>query len=257
MVAQNVKHANDPAAVEHWQALHLRAIESSRESLSEFTYLLLMSRFHRVGGFLPQMRRDKEGVVREMELAEQFARSLPKPDEAHRIAADEMLYPVLESRTKALWLGDLDLALDRARKLLELSPNDPRASLHLGQVLLECDQVDEALQAYRKAARFAPPGREIALFMAGQCYEALDDLDSACDAYIAALHSDPLGIASAERLEEVAQQLGYTQVLRWARLLLEDLRKRQESVPPPRAEPYKSLPPPIDHKADKAAVDQG
>lgn len=258
VVAQNVKHANDSAAVEHWQSRHREAIESSREDLDEFTYLLLMSRFHRVGGFLPQMRRDEAGVIREMDLAEQFARSLPRDDEVHRIAADEMLYPVLESRTKeALWLNNLDLALERVRGLLELSPNDPRAWLHLGQVLLECDQIEEALEAYRKAARFAPPGREIALFMAGQCYEALDDLVSACDAYISALHSDPLGIASAERLEEVAVRLGDSQVLRWVRMRLNDLRERQKITPPPRPEPYKNLAPPSDRQADKVVVDRG
>lgn len=254
VVVQNVKHHNDLAKVEFWQAKHMEAIEQSRAELDEFTYLLVMSRYHRVGGFVPQMRRQIEPMVREMDLAEQYALDLPRTDEFYRIAADEMLYPVLESRSKeAIWLEDYDLALERAQRTVKLSPYDARAWLHLGQIYIEREEPEEAVAAYRRSARLAPPGREIAWFMAGQCYEVLDDLESACDAYLSSLQADPLGIASAERLEDVATQLDYAPILRWVRPRLAEMEKLQVHTPAPRPQPYKHLPPPVEQaKADSS-----
>jgi tetratricopeptide (TPR) repeat protein len=245
MVVQNVKHTNDLGTVVAWHERQRVAIESSRAELDDFTYPLVMSRYHRVGGFIPQMRREIEGTVYEMDLAEKFAMELPRRTDVERTAADEMLYPVLESRTKeAIWIGDHELALDRARRTVDLSPNDARAWLHLGQVLVDREDVEGALAAYRRAARLSPPGREIASFMVGQCYEAIDDLESACDAYLAALDADPLGIAAAERLHEVATQLDNSHLVAWTSLRLAELRALKEQVAAPRPEPYKHLPPP-------------
>jgi tetratricopeptide (TPR) repeat protein len=246
MVVQNVKHADDLEAAEHWQALHLKAIRSSRAELDEFTYTLVMSRFHRVGGFLPQMRQDKIGVIREMDLAEEYARSLARDSDIYRVAADEMLYPTIESRIKeALWIGDFDLAIERSRRLTELSPYDPRAWLSYGEVLLERNELDKALFAYRMAARFAPPGAEVAYFMAGQCYEELDELELACDAYIAALHVDPMGISSAERLENLSRRIGCEPILKWVEQLGVHLAEEKARKQPPRVERYTQLPAPL------------
>jgi tetratricopeptide (TPR) repeat protein len=166
-----------------------------------------------------------------------------------------MLYPVLESRTKeAMWMGDLDLAAERARSLIQLSPQDPRASLHYGEVLLERGEVEQALRAYCDSARFSPPGREIAMFMAGQCYEELGDLESACDAYVAALETDPLGISTAERLEAVADRMGCAALLEWVRSLLAGLRELQEHARPQRGEPYKNLPAPLESQPSEEFV---
>lgn len=246
VVVQNVKHAANLPEVELWQGRHREAIERSRPVLDEFTYLFVMSRFHRVGGFIPQLQRRRKELVEEMDLSEKYALALPQPDEVYRVAAEEVLYPVLESRTKeALWLEDKELALARVQRAVELSPNDSRAWLQLGQVQIERDEPEAALAAYRRAARLAPPGREIALFMAGQCLEVLDDLDSACDAYLGALQADPLGISAAEQLEAVATQLGHDTIVRWVRPHLEQLRTLQAQVVQPHAWPYKHLPPPV------------
>jgi tetratricopeptide (TPR) repeat protein len=246
MISQNVKNKGDLDAAEYWQDRHLKAIESSQSEIDDFTKTLVMTRFHRVGGFLPQMRRDVEGMVREMDLAEHYALALPRDTEERRIAADEMIYPVYESRTKeALWLNDLDLAEERALKTVALSPYDARAWLHLGQVYCDRDEPENALRAYRKAARLAPPGAEIAHFMAGQCMEMLDDPEGACDAYLTSLSHDPLGIAAAEALAEVSESLGYTPINRWAQSHLEDLRKRATVAPRAILEAHKSFAKPV------------
>jgi tetratricopeptide (TPR) repeat protein len=253
MVSQHVKNAGDLEAAEYWQKKHLEAIDSSRSEIDEFNYILVMSRYYRVGGFLPQMRQDAEGVVREMDLAEEYALALPRRNEVERIAADEMLYPVYESRTKeALWLDDLDLAEERALKTVKLSPYDARAWLHLGQVYCDREDAEQALQAYLRAVRLAPPGREIAWFMAGQCYEQMDELELACDAYLVSLENDPLGVSAAEQLVEVADKLGHSAISRWARSRLEDLAERQEISPEAQPEPYKNF-----LKPDEKPDDEG
>jgi tetratricopeptide (TPR) repeat protein len=117
--------------------------------------------------------------------------------------------------------------------------------LQLGDVFIALEKPEQALAAYRRAARLAPPGREIAWFMAGQCYEVLDDLESACDAYLASLQADPLGISAAERLMDVASQLNNTALSTWIRPRLEHLTAKQRDAAATRSWPYKHLPPPI------------
>lgn len=225
MVVQNAKLNSNLAACERWQVLHAVAIADYKDDLDEFSYQWLMSRYHRVGGFLPQMRRDKDGVAYEMARAEEIARALPREDPVQRVVADEMLFPCLESRMQeALWIGDLDLALERIKEYVSLSPLDPRAWLHQGEVLLQRNEVEGALSSFQQTIRLAPPGEEIAFFMAGQCYEIVDDLESAFDSYLNALRVDPLGFSSAERLEEVAIQLGQNAAVEWVRTLRAGLR---------------------------------
>lgn len=246
LVVQNVKHSNDVEAVAFWQNQHLAAIERARPELDSLTFAIVMSRFHRVGGFIPQMRRDQRGVVSEMDLAEEYARGTPRRTEAEAAAADEILYPVLESRTKeALWIDNLELADQRSNELLDLSPADPRAWLHRGQVLFERGDIPEALSAYRKAVRYAPPGGEIAWFRVGQCLEALGELEEAIDAYLSSLAIDPLGISAVQRLAQLVRPTGNMPLAVWCgnRLNdLNDLAKRRQGEK--KEEPYKHLPPP-------------
>jgi tetratricopeptide (TPR) repeat protein len=244
MVVQNVKDAYRLSEVEHWLPLHLKEIQIAKSELDEYTYKLLMSRYHRVGGFLPQMRRDKEGTVHEMELAQHYAESMPQNDESQCIGRLEMIYPVLESRTKeALWLGDLQLAEERARRLVEIAPCESRARLHLGEVLLERNKVEEAAEIYRSAVCYGPPGTEIAWFMAGQCYEDLGRLDEALGAYLAAFRLDPQGISTAERIAALAYQTGNKLLERWCAPVLSDLQQAKDQIRPLAA--YQNIPPPV------------
>jgi len=102
--------------------------------------------------------------------------------------------------------------------------------------------VEGALQAYRQSARYAPPGLEVASFMAGQCLEELGDLEGACDAYLVALKEDALGISSAERLEDVSQHIGAETLRAFARSRLADIKELGGA--PVEEEAYKHLRPP-------------
>ena len=139
-----------------------------------FTRGLLLSRYYRAAAFVPLRQGLRADVIRMMDLAEQYAVSLAPSDETQELIRLENLHPVLESRTKeALWLGDLDLALSRARSVVDLDPYDPKTWLELGQVRLRRGEIAEAAESYAVAATLGPPASAIARHMAGVCYRDL------------------------------------------------------------------------------------
>jgi len=216
MVAQNAKRLRDAGACEHWQPLHAKSLERASAELSDFETGLLRSRYHRAGGFLPQLRGDRAGVISEMARAEEIARSLDRSTQTLADAADEMLYPCVQSRMQeAIWLGETTLALERADEYIAMAPTDPRGWLHKGEILIGADELEGALHCFRRAARYAPPGEEVALFMAGQCLEAAGDIESAFDAYLGALRIDPMGTSTVEALAGLAESVGHKAVLDW------------------------------------------
>jgi tetratricopeptide (TPR) repeat protein len=243
LVVQHAKKGADVATVEHWLTRHRDEIEQARASLGEVNYVQQTSRHHRAAGFLPQMRGDRDGVVREMDHAETYAEKMPRDTPEMVVVADELMFACLESRIKeALWLGDLHLAESRARRLVTLDPLDPVTHCHLGLVLLEQGRVPEALVAYLAAARVPTAKAAEAWFMAGQCYEELEQASPACDAYLISLHLDPLGIAAAERLVDVSTPV-HIALTTWAETRLARLRDLQQAaISPHQPAPYQQYP---------------
>jgi hypothetical protein len=80
MVRTSVKEQADLAAAQHWQAVHEKAVDEVRDDLDQQDYLMAVSRLHRVGAFIPQMKRDGAGTVRQMDLAEDYARQADYAD---------------------------------------------------------------------------------------------------------------------------------------------------------------------------------
>jgi hypothetical protein len=111
LAVRHAKRDGDVARVSYWLGLHHQQIEHSRLNYGEDTFTRLLSRHHRATGFVPQLRGDRAGVVREMDLCQQFAERLPRDTFEQRLSGNELLFAALESRTKeALWLGDLGAA---------------------------------------------------------------------------------------------------------------------------------------------------
>lgn len=165
--------------------------------------------------------------------------------EMQRAYARELQYPCRESRIKeALWLGDLDLALERATAHCAITPTDARVWIQIGEVQVERDDLEGALTSYLTAARFSPPGGEIAKYMAGQCYEQLGAPDAALDSYLSSLRIDPLGVSSAEKAQQVAKELG-SPIEAWAQGLLSQLRTG-EYTQTTLNEIYQRLPNPVE-----------
>ncbi len=168
---------------------------------------------------------DLHGMTDDMDRAESLARGLVPASEAERLAAAEILWPVLESRVReAQVLGDPALVEQRARQLVAAGPLDSRAWLHLGEALISLERFAEAAQAYREAHRLGPPSSEIALFNLGQCHEMLDEAEPALDAYAELLQIHPYAISAAERIVSIAAERG-SSYQSWAQALLASLEQ--------------------------------
>lgn len=220
------RYRGDVNQGELWLARHKLAIEQA--DVDRHTSCMLWSRYHRVYAFLPQLQKDFVGMSAQMDSAAEWAEQMDRATPERLAEWHVLTYGCLESRVKeALLLGDLGLAEERAQALVAHTPLDPRAWLELGQVLVESDKVEEALRAYQAAARFGPPGTEVAMFMAGQCHEAQGDLEAAADAFIAAIAIDPQAVSAVERLQAIAPHVtGAAQLARWS----EFMRRRSEGT---------------------------
>lgn len=216
-VSLTVRERDDVDAASRWQKAHRAAIEDLEPDLPAHTRHAFWSRYFRVHGFLPQLQQDADAMTDAMEQAEAHAEKMQRETHRQRAEADGIWYAMLESRTKeALVRGDLDVAVERARRLTRGAPTDARAHLHLGQVSVERQEYRAAIDAYRKAARLAPAGGEIANDMMGQCYEAVGEPDQAVDAYMRALAIDPLVVSSVRSLLDLPDAAGPV-VTAWAR----------------------------------------
>ncbi|MCF4967765.1 tetratricopeptide repeat protein [Nostoc sp. CMAA1605] len=233
LVALSAKTFGDLNATQFWSSLATQELKNLTSSLDDFSYKQITSIYYRAVVFVPLLQKDREAVVREMDLCESLAESLihEYKNEREQITAHENLITVLESRTKeALWLGDIDLAEARAKKIVEMEPFYSRYRLQLGEIFIKQGKVAEAAQMYRSAARLGPPGTAIAWFMAGQCHEKLGDLDIACDCYLASIQMDSLAISAVERLYNLAPRLGNSALLNWSNIRLSELREQQKAI---------------------------
>jgi tetratricopeptide (TPR) repeat protein len=243
MVRQNAKIAGNAEECERWQAVHAQAIASAT-ALDDQTRTLMLSRFHRVGAFIPQFRRDAGAVAADMTRAVDLARSAAREDTDQRVAADEMLYAALESRLReALWTRDLDLALEYVDEYVALSPSAARGYMHRAEVLFRAEEWARCRQDCLEAARLAPPHADEAMFLLGQCYEREESPDEAISAYLSTLRADPLAIAAVDRLAELARVHGRQALRDWVTGYAEHLLSYAE--PEPRAAAHRDLPPPV------------
>jgi tetratricopeptide (TPR) repeat protein len=242
MVRQNAKHRADAAECERWQTVHMAAIDSAT-SLDDHTRALMLSRYYRVGAFIPQFRGDAVAVDADMTLAEELARSASRDDPDQAVASDEMLYAALESRIKeALWIGDNNLALDRANEYVALSPSSARGYMHRADVLFRAQQWTQCRSDSLQAARLAPPHADEAMFLLGQCYEKEGSPDEAISAYLNVLRFDPLAMSAAQRLADLAERHERPALRAWVTGYLNHLLSFEPADSWPA--PYRDLPAP-------------
>jgi tetratricopeptide (TPR) repeat protein len=231
LVVEYANSSKDVESAEFWRSFAENIIQEIRPDLSDFEYNLLMSVYYRSVSFVPFLHNDKDRLIEEMDLCEFHGKNLFCESEHQQIIARENFNLLTESRAKeALWLGDVDLAEERTRLLVQREPLDPRYHLELGEILIKQHKIEESLKIYRSAARLGPPGTQIAWFMAGQCHESLNELDIACDCYLASLQLDPEAISALEKLTELAPKIGNTHIEGWSNTRLNELKKQQKSI---------------------------
>lgn len=233
LVTFSAKTFGNLKAAEFWQSMALQELDRLKPMLNDFSYKYLLCIYHRAVVFVPLLQNNREAVIHEMNLCQSLAEDLIRKheNEIEQIAAYENLRTVFESRTKeAKWLGDIELAEERAKKLTQLEPFSSRFRLQLGEILIEQGKMEEAAKMYRSAARLGPPGTAIAWFMAGQCHEQLDELDIACDCYLSSIQMDELAISAVERLSKLAPRLGNSVLANWSNIRLLQLQEQQQII---------------------------
>jgi len=157
-------------------------------------------------------------AVRQMDLAEQHARALKPKTSAQELLYLENLHPVMESRTKeALWLGDHDLALERALEVTQLDPYDSKAWVELGEVRRARKEWAPAAEAYAVAGMLGPPASAIGRHMAGLCFRELGQATLAAYFFKETLEIDPRGFSAREEIRKLPD-VGVLRALReWGR----------------------------------------
>ncbi|HEU5156131.1 MAG TPA: hypothetical protein VFU43_03985 [Streptosporangiaceae bacterium] len=228
MVKSYGRSSSQIEQAKYWQEQHRSALDELPGLVDEDCAQRLSSRYHRVGGFIPQLEGDPVGVAAEMGAAEGIARGLPRLSADQQMLADEMLYPCLESRIKeAVWVNDLELAMVRAAEYIELRPLDGKGWFHAGDTYLAMKDYENAVTCFKMAEALAPPGQAIAQFMQAHCYEVMGLKSEALASYIASTTSDPLAVSSYEGIVRVADSGTVGKTLRSLALSnAQELRRR-------------------------------
>lgn len=199
----------------HLEKAHARATRG----VDEFTTELFTSKFYRGTGFLPQRLGDRSEVVRTMDLAERHALKMKPLTPGQELLYRENLHAVMESRTKeALWLGDMEQALARSLKVIDVDPYDSKAWAELGEVRYLRKEWQEAAQAYAVAAMLGPPASAVGRHMAGVCLRELDQNLLAALLFKDTLELDPLGISPREEIHSLPDLAVLEALKAWSRV---------------------------------------
>jgi tetratricopeptide (TPR) repeat protein len=143
-------------------------------------------------------------MVKEMDMAEQHCDLMSRADPGEKVEWETLRCALLESRVKErLVRGDYEGAEQYALELVAHSRADPRGLECLGQVRVERQEFDGAIEAYRQACILGPHLTATLEFMIGQCCEKMGRIGDARDSYLRSLWDDPLAISAAERLGEI------------------------------------------------------
>ncbi len=172
--------------------------------LTPFEAARHQARRWRLFAFLPQLQDRPLAMMDAMERAETLTGLVPASGEEQALCRRELMWPVHESWIKAhLAVSDLAAAERRARLLVEDTPLQARAHLHLATVLLERDDLDGARAAFGDVVRLGPGGTEIALSYLGQFAAEDGDHAAALELYARALAIDPGAASVLECLRDL------------------------------------------------------
>jgi tetratricopeptide (TPR) repeat protein len=109
-----------------------------------------------------------------------------------------------------LYLNDLDGAIERYARGLELAPNDPQRAVELAMLLRERGRGDDLEQAWELAARAAEaaPNAPSVLACRAELFAAVGDVKRAVALYGEAIRALPPGAPQRSIYEQRARALG-------------------------------------------------
>lgn len=111
-----------------------------------------------------------------------------RAEAAERYATNRAELGVQQAR-QDFEVGNLKNALYNIEGAIELNPDDPAYYVLKGRILIEMNHLEPAMQAFRHATTIDPSLGD-AHYYTGLVYQRWSDLESAGDAYLAALETD-------------------------------------------------------------------
>ncbi|GAA1639159.1 hypothetical protein GCM10009733_040450 [Nonomuraea maheshkhaliensis] len=217
-MAVTVHHARvdrDARAVSHWAGKALA--ELAAFDGAEDDDVILRSAALRACSFAPFFDRRLDEATEMLARCEELARSAPDDTAERRLARDENLRAVLETRSReAAGRGDTELSLQRMRDLTLLDPADSRAHRDLGYALFKLERFAQALDSFRTAARLGSPFAAVSWTLMAHCHLRLNDTDAALDALMTALDIDPRSITALQGVLCVTERRGDGHLRAWA-----------------------------------------
>ncbi|MDN3354462.1 hypothetical protein [Actinomadura sp. DC4] len=217
LVVQHSKgEYQDPALAARWRA-HTERLFSGFRPEEHWTSLGLASSYWRGICFVPFQRGLREQVTEELERAERYAVAMPSGSVGEDTMRRQYLHPLLETRIReANWLGDLDLSVARAERLIELDPLEPKVYITAGDVHLRAGDRGRAVERYRQAAVLGPPYTVLSRYKLGCALEAAGDLDGALSEFVAALRAEPGAVTCARAAQRLARLRDDASSASWA-----------------------------------------
>ncbi|MBF8184775.1 tetratricopeptide repeat protein [Nonomuraea sp. K274] len=215
----------DVAAVHYWRDIATQRIagleqRSWLDQLAESTYWRAVS-------YLPFLQGDHVLTGRELDRAEELARTLPTDTPEQEFARSQNLHPLLETRSRAaLAAGDIDAAIRYGTELTTLDPYDGKVFLVLGDLMVRADDQTAALAAYRRSTLLGAPYAPRAHYAIAMRHEAAGDLDAALSSYVRAAELDPLAYSAVRKIHQLAAALGRADLKRWSMAWLNAVRRR-------------------------------
>ncbi len=214
---RKAKTRADRTELADWGRRLAAVLEPAQAALDPFRAALIESRCHRALGFLPQANGDTRALAQVMDRAEAAARTLAAETSLQRLLRAENLHAVMESRTKeALWCGDTERALARARAVVGVDPCDSKAWVELGQVHFRREEWRDASEAYAVAAQLGPPGSIIGRHLAAVCLRRQGHDAVAALLFKDTAECDPDGLSPRNEISRLPASMPFAALKAWS-----------------------------------------
>ncbi|MHA6757530.1 tetratricopeptide repeat protein [Streptacidiphilus sp. PAMC 29251] len=206
-VVFHARHTRSVAEVTAWREA---GASSLVELLAEpgrpaFEKAMLESRFYRSVSYLPFLLRDRDWLARDMDRAEELARSAPAEGPYQEFLKRENLRACLESRSKeSFGFGEEQDGHALVEQVLALDPYEPKSHIEHAESLLRQERFAEAADSYLRTARLGPVSTALGYAAAAQCFERAGLTTPAEDCYLQTLRLDPYAITAARGWQRTA-----------------------------------------------------
>lgn len=190
--------------VEYWREELYKSLLAMDIPQYSFNYYIMWSRFYRASSFLPFLRQDKQKTEYEIQLALELGECAVPGNVEEEIVWKTNLIPAYQTAAKVASIYNKKTKMfNLYKKRVDIDPLDSLGLIELGYAYKELEEIEKAGNIFEKAALLGPPGTPIAWFLAGCCYEQINNKNEALKCYINSLKVDPKGVSPKKRIEEL------------------------------------------------------